>query len=87
MKSVHMCYHRQVVGAQIRAWRQRRNLSLRKLAEAAGVSYVTISRIEQGRMSPTVAMLERLATALGITVRDFFPAGRPRRPKKGGGQR
>jgi transcriptional regulator with XRE-family HTH domain len=75
-----------VVGAQLRAWRQRRDLSLRKLAEAAGVSYVTISRIEQGRMSPTVAMLERLAMALGITVRDFFPAGQPRRAKRSGGR-
>ena len=52
----------------------------------AGVSYVTISRIEQDRMSPTVAMLEKLAEALRITVRDFFPAQRPRRAKRSGGR-
>jgi transcriptional regulator with XRE-family HTH domain len=75
-----------VVGTQLRAWRQRRGLTLRALADKAGVSYVTISRIEQDHMSPTVAMLERLAQALGITVRDFFPAERRGRAKKHGGR-
>jgi len=40
------------------------------------VGYVTIVRIENDHMSPTVAMLEKLAKALGISVRDFFPAGK-----------
>lgn len=57
---------------------------MRELARRAGVGYVTVVRIENGHMSPTVAMLEKLAGALGITVRDFFPekrrkAGRSRR--------
>ena len=46
---------------------------MRELAKRAGVSYVTIVRIEGGKLSPTVAMLEKLAGALGIRVRDFFP--------------
>jgi transcriptional regulator with XRE-family HTH domain len=71
-----------VVGAELRAWRQRRGLTLRGLAALAEVSYVTISRIEQGRMSPTVAMLERLAKALRIAVRDLFPVERPRQAKR-----
>ena len=58
---------------RLREWRDRRGLSLRTLAEKAGVSYVTIVRIEGGALSPTVAMLEKLATALDIDVRDFFP--------------
>jgi transcriptional regulator with XRE-family HTH domain len=61
------------MGLRLREWRERRGLSLRQLGERAGVSYVTISRIENGEMSPTVAMLEKLAGALGISVRDFFP--------------
>jgi transcriptional regulator with XRE-family HTH domain len=62
-------------------------LSLHALAEKAGVSYVTITRIENGHMSPTVALLEKLAEALGIRVRDLFPADEwpnRRRPGKGG---
>jgi transcriptional regulator with XRE-family HTH domain len=52
---------------------------VRQLAERAGVGFVTVSRIENDRMSPTVAMLEKLARALGITVRDFFPVERAKR--------
>jgi len=40
------------------------------------VGFVTVSRIENGHLSPTVAMLEKLAKALGIGVRDFFPPER-----------
>jgi transcriptional regulator with XRE-family HTH domain len=63
----------------LRHWRDKRRCSVRELAKRAGVGYVTIVRIETGRMSPTVAMLEKLAKALGIRVRDFFPAERKRR--------
>jgi transcriptional regulator with XRE-family HTH domain len=42
----------------LRHWRERRGYSVRELAERAGVSFVTIVRIENGHMSPTVAMLE-----------------------------
>lgn len=57
---------------RLREWRERRGLSLRQLAERAGVSFVTLYRIEAGKVSPTVAMLGKLAKALGIGVRDFF---------------
>jgi transcriptional regulator with XRE-family HTH domain len=64
-------------------WRDKRGYSVRELAKRARVGYVTIVRIENGHMSPTVAMLEKLARALGITVRDFFPAeGKPKRRAK-----
>jgi transcriptional regulator with XRE-family HTH domain len=60
----------------LRHWREKRGYSVRELAERAGVSFVTIVRIENGHISPTVAMLKKLARALGIGLRDFFPAGR-----------
>ena len=47
---------------------------MRELAKRAGVGYVTIVRIENGHISPTVTMLEKLAKALEIDVRDFFEA-------------
>jgi transcriptional regulator with XRE-family HTH domain len=67
----------------LRQWRERRGLSLHKLAEKAGVSYVTIVRIEQGRMSPTVTLLEKLAAALEVSVRELFPVERVRRRRRG----
>jgi transcriptional regulator with XRE-family HTH domain len=57
----------------LRHWRERRGYSVRELARRADVGYVTVVRIENDQVSPTVAMLEKLATALGITARDFFP--------------
>jgi XRE family transcriptional regulator, fatty acid utilization regulator len=63
---------------RLREWRERRGLSLRDLGERAGVSFVTIHRIEMAHISPTVTMLEKLAEPLGITVRDMFSVERPK---------
>jgi transcriptional regulator with XRE-family HTH domain len=52
------------------------------LAERAGVAFATVHRIEVGAMSPTVALLEKLANALDIEVRDFFPLKRKPRPNR-----
>jgi transcriptional regulator with XRE-family HTH domain len=59
---------------RLKHWRERCGFSVRELARLAGVGYVTIVRIENGHASPTVDMLEKLAAALGIEVRDFFPS-------------
>ena len=67
---------------RLREWRERRGLSMRALAQRAGGSYVTIARIESGAMSPTVALLERLARALDIHITDLFP---PKQSTKKGG--
>jgi transcriptional regulator with XRE-family HTH domain len=66
----------------LRHWRGKRGYSVRQLAELAGVGFVTVSRIENGHISPTVTMLEKLAEALDIDVRDFFPPSRRSKPKR-----
>ncbi|MDQ3756479.1 MAG: helix-turn-helix domain-containing protein [Actinomycetota bacterium] len=43
-------------------------LSLRALAEAAGVATSTVHRIERGEMEPTVEMLGRIAEAAGMRL-------------------
>lgn len=58
----------------LRQWREKRGYSVRELARRAKVGFVTVSRIENDRMSPTVTMLEKLARALEIDVREFFAA-------------
>ena len=65
-----------------RRWRHRRGWSLRELGARSGVSYVTVQRIEAGKMNPTLNLLEKLAIALGISVRELIPAA-PRSPGKG----
>lgn len=67
---------------RLREWRLKRGESLYTLADKAGVHFTTIVRIEQGRLSPTVATLEKLAKALRIEVRDFFPVKRSKRNRR-----
>jgi len=66
----------------LRHWREQRDYSVRELAKRAKVGFVTVSRIENDHMSPTVDMLEKLAKALGISVREFFPVERKPRIRR-----
>ena len=66
----------------LRHWRERRGYSVRELARRARVGFVTVSRIENGHINPTVMMLEKLAKALEIDVRDFFPPSKRNKPKR-----
>ena len=54
------------VGERLRAIRLLRRLTLREVAEAAGVSESFVSQLERGRSSASVATLQRLAAAVGI---------------------
>ncbi len=63
-------------------WRERRGYSVRELARRAGVSFVTVVRIENEHASPTVDMLGKLAKALNIDVRDFFTRGKAQRANR-----
>jgi DNA-binding XRE family transcriptional regulator len=52
--------------------RTARGLSIRKLAEEAGVSTETIYSIEHGKRQPSVRTLGKIAKALDVEVKDFF---------------
>ncbi|MFJ5274986.1 helix-turn-helix domain-containing protein [Streptomyces sp. NPDC088358] len=56
----------------VRFWRQRRSMSQARLAELAGTGQAAISRIESGRDQPTLALLERIASALDCQLRVTF---------------
>ena len=58
------------LGEQIKHLREQRGLSQTALAEAAGLSRAYIAKLEAGdRASPSMPVLERIAKALGVTVR------------------
>jgi len=59
---------------RIAALRAERALSLEDLAKKSGVSRSMISLIERAQSSPTAVVLERLATALGVTLASLFDA-------------
>jgi transcriptional regulator with XRE-family HTH domain len=62
----------QPVGARIRALREARRMSARELSARAGVSPAYLSRLENGRLSPTVSTLTRVMQALGEPVSRVF---------------
>ena len=47
-------------------------MSLRQLADLAGVDWSAINRIELGKATPKFDTLEKLAKALGVSVRDLI---------------
>ncbi|MCX6024931.1 MAG: cupin domain-containing protein [Chloroflexi bacterium] len=58
----------------MRQLRKGQGLSLRALAAMSGLSFNTLSLVENGRNSPSVSTLQRLAGALRVPVAAFFEA-------------
>jgi transcriptional regulator with XRE-family HTH domain len=60
------------VGAYIREQRRNAQLSLRKLAERAGVSNPYLSQIERGLRQPSAKILKGIATALQVSAETIY---------------
>jgi transcriptional regulator with XRE-family HTH domain len=56
------------IARRLRLERDSRGWSLANLAETSGVSKATISKIERAEVSPTAAILVRLASAFDLTL-------------------
>jgi transcriptional regulator with XRE-family HTH domain len=55
-----------VLGRNLRRLRTRQGHSLERLAKLAGVSRAMLSQIETGKSAPTISLLWKIATALGV---------------------
>jgi transcriptional regulator with XRE-family HTH domain len=64
----------EVVGAWVRKLRTEQFLSLRTLARRTDFSPSFISQVENGMVSPSIASMEKIANALGVTLGEFFAA-------------
>jgi transcriptional regulator with XRE-family HTH domain len=60
------------VGDTLAALRQSHALSLDELSRKAGVSKSMLSQIERAQANPTVAVVWRLANALGVPIADLL---------------
>lgn len=60
------------VGPRLKAVRKMHGLSQRELAKHAGVTNATISLIEQGRVSPSVASLKKVLGGIPMSLAEFF---------------
>src|SRR5712691_5451161 len=56
------------VGPRVRALREGMDLSLRDLAERSGVSAPMLSQVERGETSPTLAVANRIAAGLELSL-------------------
>jgi transcriptional regulator with XRE-family HTH domain len=63
----------QLVGATVRALREKAGLSMRALAASAGVSQPFLSQVERGVSAPSMSTVYRLASALGVVPGDLLP--------------
>jgi transcriptional regulator with XRE-family HTH domain len=83
------------IGARVRALREAMGFSLRDLAERSGVSAPMLSQVERGETSPTLAVAEKIAAGLELTLSQLLRldegehvsvsrAGRRRRYERGG---
>jgi DNA-binding XRE family transcriptional regulator len=57
----------------VRIWREHRGLSMQDLAGKAEVAQSYISEIETGKKPGSLAAMNAIATALGVTVDDLIP--------------
>lgn len=62
------------IGHRLRQIRQQRQFSLDRAAQETGTSKAMLGQIERGESSPTIAMLWRIATGLGVPLSYFLGA-------------
>ncbi|MCW2497990.1 helix-turn-helix domain-containing protein [Jatrophihabitans sp.] len=66
-----------VLGSGLRSARRRAGLTMARLAELSGVSQPHLSQLENGKVSPSINTLYRLANALGISPQQLLPGSAP----------
>jgi transcriptional regulator with XRE-family HTH domain len=67
------------LGERVRELRKARNWTLEQAARQAGLARSTLSKIENGQMSPTYDALKKLAVGLKISVPQLFTPPRGER--------
>ena len=56
---------------KLKQHRERKGLTVRRLAEVSGIHYVTLVRLENGQMDPKLSTLLKLTKALGISIAEL----------------
>lgn len=60
------------IGSQIRYLRNQRDLTLQELSDLTGLSKPNLSQIENNIVTPPIATLLKISTALGVPIGTFF---------------
>jgi transcriptional regulator with XRE-family HTH domain len=64
-----------LIGSKITEFRLHKKVTQAQLAEDVNVSVETISRMERGVAFPSLKTMDKIATALGVALKDFFDFG------------
>ena len=65
-----------IINAMIKV-RKERGLTQKQLSELNGISQADISRIENGTRNPSLEMIKRLATGMGMRLKlEFIPVSK-----------
>ena len=76
------------LGDSIRKIRHTKGLSQGEMQKRTGILRSYLSRVENGHTTPSLATLQRLASAMEVTLADFFsPEGSPSAPVEADGPR
>lgn len=70
----------EALGNKIREVRGLRGWTLKQMAEMSGLNINTLSLVEKGKTSPSIYTLQKLATALGVPIKEFFEPTEPVKP-------
>ena len=60
--------NREYIGKRIAEIRQAKGLSIRQLAEASGVNFANIYKIENGKYNVSIDILGKICDALGCRI-------------------
>lgn len=66
-----------LLGARIRALRMARELTLREVAVRTGLTQSFLSQVERDLATPSIASVQRIAHALGLTIGRLFEEAEP----------
>jgi len=64
-----------LIGAYLKHARLNRRHSLRQLSDEVGCSESFLSKVENDKLRPSLAMLHRIVSALGVSIGKLFVAG------------
>lgn len=65
------------IGEKITYYRKKKNYSVNRLANLAGISQSYLRDIELGNKNPTIEFLSYICEALDISLKDFFDDATP----------
>ena len=61
------------LGQRIQAARRGKGWTQEDLAHHAGLDFSYLNQLENGKRNPSLATLHKIATALGVTLKDLIP--------------